>query len=148
MRRIMGARLRGDRRGQALVEFALLAPILLLIIVGLIEFGRAWQAYQVVTDAAREGARIAAVADPTVTTDTVADRINRQLARSALDSASAVKTVQVNGVAANPGAAATGDVIFVEIRYPYRFVFLRPFMGWTGANAQISLNAGSVMRKE
>ncbi|MBN1485128.1 MAG: pilus assembly protein [Chloroflexia bacterium] len=45
------------RRGQTVVEFALILPILLLIALGLIEFGRAFFVYSVVSNAAREGAR-------------------------------------------------------------------------------------------
>ena len=46
-----------DDGGQALVEFALIMPFLLLFLVGIVEFGRAWNQHQVITDAAREGAR-------------------------------------------------------------------------------------------
>ncbi len=48
-------------RGQTLVEFALLVPVLLLLIFGAIEFGRVFHATHVITSAAREGARAAAV---------------------------------------------------------------------------------------
>ncbi len=44
-------------RGQALVEMALILPVLLLLIFGIIEFGRIFNAYLIVTNAAREGAR-------------------------------------------------------------------------------------------
>ncbi|MBT8395702.1 MAG: pilus assembly protein [Gemmatimonadetes bacterium] len=54
---------RGDS-GQALVEFALVVPILLLLLLGIVEFARAWNIYEVLTDAAREGARTAVVDDP------------------------------------------------------------------------------------
>jgi len=47
--------------GQALVEFALVATLLLLLLFGAIEFGRVFHAYHVITSAAREGARAAAV---------------------------------------------------------------------------------------
>ena len=49
------------RRGQALVEFALVVPILLLLLLGIVDFARAWNVYEVLTDAAREGAREAVV---------------------------------------------------------------------------------------
>jgi len=48
-------------RGQALVEFALVIPIFLLIVVALFDLGRAVFAYNTLTNAAREGARIAIV---------------------------------------------------------------------------------------
>ena len=48
---------RWGERGQALAEFALILPLMLLFIAGIVELGRAWNIKQVVTDAAREGAR-------------------------------------------------------------------------------------------
>ena len=46
--------MRGDE-GQALVEFALILPVILLLVVGMLEFARAWNLHQALTDAAREG---------------------------------------------------------------------------------------------
>jgi Flp pilus assembly protein TadG len=48
-------------RGQALVEFALVIPIFLLVLIGLFDLGRAVLAYTSVTNAAREGARLGIV---------------------------------------------------------------------------------------
>jgi len=45
--------------GQALVEFALIIPVLLFIIIGIIDLGRAFHAYIAITNASREGARYA-----------------------------------------------------------------------------------------
>ncbi len=53
--------LSGDERGQALVELAIALPLLILILMGIFEFGRAFYTYQVVTNASREGARVAAL---------------------------------------------------------------------------------------
>jgi Flp pilus assembly protein TadG len=47
--------------GQSLVEFAIVIPILLLLLVGIMEFSRAWMARNILTGAAREAARVAAV---------------------------------------------------------------------------------------
>lgn len=49
------------RRGQAIVEFALVLPIFILILVGILEFGLVFHQYLVVTSASREGARVAAL---------------------------------------------------------------------------------------
>jgi Flp pilus assembly protein TadG len=49
------------RRGQALVEFALVIPIFLLVLVAIFDLGRAVFAYNTLTNAAREGARMAIV---------------------------------------------------------------------------------------
>ncbi len=50
-----------DKRGQSLVEFALVLPILLLVLFGITEFGRAIMVTNVLNTASREGARLAAV---------------------------------------------------------------------------------------
>jgi TadE-like protein len=56
-------RRRLNRKGQALVEFALVLPLVLLLVVGMLEFARAWNLHQTMTDAVREGARRAVLAD-------------------------------------------------------------------------------------
>lgn len=48
-------------RGQSALELALILPILLMLVVGIAEFGRAWMTVNVLTGAVREGARLAAV---------------------------------------------------------------------------------------
>lgn len=60
---------RAAGRGQALVEFALVIPIFLLVLVALFDLGRAVFAYNTLTNAAREGARMAIVNQhvPTIT---------------------------------------------------------------------------------
>lgn len=54
-----------NNRGQSVVEFALVLPIILLLLGGMIDFGRVFHEYLVVTAAAREGARSAAVGSDT-----------------------------------------------------------------------------------
>lgn len=50
-------------RGQAIVELALTLPLLLLIVMGVFDFGLLFQRFEVVTNAAREGARLAVLSD-------------------------------------------------------------------------------------
>ena len=54
-----------NKRGQAIIEFAMLLPILLLVLFGITEFGRAIMVKNVLHTAAREGARLAVVSDST-----------------------------------------------------------------------------------
>ena len=58
---IRGLRIRSER-GAELVEFALVLPLLLVLIGGIVDFGFLFQRYEVVTNAAREGARLASLA--------------------------------------------------------------------------------------
>ena len=62
-------------RGTALIEAAVTIPLLLLVAVGIFEFGRAYQTWQVLTNAAREGARVAVL--PSGNPDAVADRVRQ-----------------------------------------------------------------------
>ncbi|MBM4407452.1 MAG: pilus assembly protein [Chloroflexi bacterium] len=57
-------------RGQALVEFALIVPVFLMLLFALVDFGRVVFAQQAITQGAREGARAALVTalDPAITT--------------------------------------------------------------------------------
>lgn len=54
-------RAHGSARGQALVEFALILPILLILVLGLFDLGRAVYGYNAVANAARNGTRVAIV---------------------------------------------------------------------------------------
>jgi len=51
--------MKGNQRGSAVVEAALIIPILLMFLIGILEFGRAYNEYQVLTNAAREACRYA-----------------------------------------------------------------------------------------
>lgn len=59
-----------SEKGQNLVEFALVVPLLLLLVIGIAEFGRAWMTKNIMTGAAREAVRMAAVPHPAGFTDT------------------------------------------------------------------------------
>ncbi len=127
--------------GQAIVEFALVLVLLLMLVIGVFEFGRAWNIYQVITDAARGGARMAVVADPGVSQDSVFATIRNALSRAGLNPSSA--TIRITGWRSGTGTPAT-----VTIQFPYTFVFLRPLMGWTSQSAAITLATAFTMRNE
>jgi Flp pilus assembly protein TadG len=131
---------RRSDEGQAVVEFALVVPVLLLLVLGVFEFGRAWSAHQAVTDAAREGARLAVIADPAVTEDSV-----RKVVRNALSGAS------LNGELAQIELAGvddpTGEPARVAVRYPYQFTMLKALRGVNGGGA-VTLGTAFVMRNE
>src|SRR5512134_2846277 len=60
----MRNRLIKSQRGAALLETAITLPLILLVSVAIFEFGRAYQTWQVLTNAAREGARVAVLPNP------------------------------------------------------------------------------------
>jgi len=138
------SRRRTDDRGQSLVEFAIILPVLLALVVGIFEFGRAWNVYQVTTNAAREGARLAVISTSTETM--VRQVVDDALARAALDPD--VGTIAIEGV-----GGGTGTPAMVSISYPYQFTFLGPVValldGDDGpAAGTIALSTSIVMRNE
>ena len=62
-------------RGQGLIEFALVLPLLLVLMLGIMEFSRAWMTQNIMTGAAREAARMYAVRDDTIAADARADQV-------------------------------------------------------------------------
>lgn len=124
-----------DNRGASAVEFALVLPLLVLLVFGIIEFGRIYNTYLAVTHAAREGARIASVRNGTGATD---DEIKDQVvARSALD-------ITPGNIALIPGPNfdTPGQAITVEVHYPVTLSI--PLLG---ANA-FELKSEGIMRIE
>ncbi|HZR96689.1 MAG TPA: TadE family protein [Gaiellaceae bacterium] len=99
-----------NERGQTMVEFALVLPVLLLVLFGIIQFGLAFTHYVALTDAVRAGARTAAVSrlSPTRVPDTVA---KVKTASGDLD------TTQVNVTVTSTWTP--GQDVVVSATYPY-----------------------------
>jgi Flp pilus assembly protein TadG len=126
------------------VEFALVVPLLLVLLVGIIEFGRAWNCHQVITDAAREGARWSVIADQAITQPDVENRIRQYIAASGFNDSLAVISF--------PDGFKTGsnNVTAVRVEFPYRFVFLKALinLAFTTANGTVTLATEARMRNE
>ncbi|SDD87667.1 TadE/TadG family type IV pilus assembly protein [Auraticoccus monumenti] len=123
---------RTDReRGAAAVEFALVVPLLLLLVVGIAEFGRAYNAQTTLSGAAREGVRVMALHD-----DAAAARTATQAAASPLVLSSSQISVSPTSCASS---SATDSTATVRITYPLDFVG-----GFFGAS--VTLTGKAVMR--
>ena len=110
---------RQTEQGQALVEFALILPVILLLVVGVLEFARAWNLHQVMTDAAREGARRAVLADPGMDRDSVKAAMWRHLAAFGYDPGYSTMTISPDA-----NFKERGENITIELSLPYRFAIL------------------------
>lgn len=129
---------RMNRKGQNLVEFALVVPLLLLLLIGIAEFGRAWMARNIMTGAAREAVRVAAVKPGSgVTDNTWLARANAVLSSAALTGA--VPTIYDDGT---PFGTITVTVTYIN--YP---LFIPGLGLWPGLGT-IDLNSSTTMRKE
>lgn len=93
---------RANRAGAAAVEMALVLMLLIVLVFGIIEFGRAIMVHQVLTNAAREGARRAVI--PGATDAQVQARIDAYLDAAGIDAADATTTIEING---SPGSIST-----------------------------------------
>ena len=143
----------GGRRGQSLVEFALVVPILLLMLVGIIEFGRAWNVSQTVTYAARQGSRVAAVlnatgSDPVVARDSVVAVVTNVLASNNINTTGCPPGCvdSINGLIGGQGTPVT-----VWVGVPYQFMIMGPVMALNSEsfpNGTITLRSTAVMRNE
>jgi Flp pilus assembly protein TadG len=132
-------------RGAELVEFAFVFPTLLLVMLGIIDFGFLFQRYEVVTNAAREGARVAIL--PGYQTADVQARVNQYLTAGGLTG-----TATVTVGAAQPIAVGSQCITVrpVTVGYQHQFLFLGPILGLMGGGALTdkTLNATSSMRSE
>src|SRR5213593_3315977 len=115
--------LRTNRSGQNLVEFALVVVMLLLLVVGICEFGRAWNLYQILVNAAREGARLAALPSGFTTTAAVTTRVQSYLSTGHVDPSKA--TVIIGGSGVDGG---TGSQVSITVSYPYQFGYVGPII--------------------
>jgi Flp pilus assembly protein TadG len=102
------------RRGAATVEFAVVAPLLFVLIMGMIEFGSIMMAGQLVTNAARSACRQGTL--PGATTATVTTAVTNALSAGGVKSPTV--TVKVNDVVADASTAKTGDKITVTVQVP------------------------------
>jgi Flp pilus assembly protein TadG len=138
---------RGER-GAELIEFALVLPLLLLVVLGIVDFGFMFQRLEVVTNAAREGARIAVLAG--YSTIDVKDRVNDYLLEGGVPIV--VGTNPVINVNQVPLAVPGGGTITaeqVQVTYTHTYMFLSGLASWFGGSfSTVPLNAVSTMRVE
>ena len=146
------AALNGIRRrcksasGQELIEFGLTLPLLLIVLLGIIEFGLMFRDYEVVTNAAREGARIAVL--PTYTKNDALTRINQYLTAGRLDPTIVTKTV--GDPVSTPIGGNCMYTVRVDVVYPHAILFVGGIARYFGGlfPGTVNLTATSTMRTE
>jgi Flp pilus assembly protein TadG len=134
MARVIPAFVRSNR-GQAVIEFALILPLLLLLCFGITEFGRAWMTMNILTSAAREGVRLAAVTAPDVAAVT-------QRVRDVCDAARVVPST-ITVVPPDPNDVNRRVSVTVETQF---VVIPGQILG--SFNGSIPLRTTSIMRHE
>ncbi|MGD8318834.1 MAG: pilus assembly protein [Gemmatimonadota bacterium] len=130
-----------DRSGQAMVEFALVTPLLLILILAVVDFSRAWYAHQVITNTAREALRAAVVDNPAYTQEAMKAQINDQLKVASLDPSRA-------GISFDGWRSGTGNPATIELTYRFDFDILGPLMEWAAGDRTVTLHSRFIMRNE
>ena len=115
-----------EERGQTMVEFALVVPILCVILFGILQFGALYNDYVTLTDASRVGARKAAVSRHEADPEGAAEAAARS-------SAQGLDPGQL-GVFVNATAWEHGESVTVEATYPYEIDLL----GFVVASGELS----------
>ena len=136
----------GEERGAQLVEFALVFPLVLLMTAGIIDVGLLIKDYQVVTNAAREGARLGAVQGGVPAAITA--RVNAYLAAGGLQGSATTDVQQV--LVPNPSGPAV-SAVRVVVAYPHEYLVLAPVATLFAADSiasSVTLRAGVTMRQE
>lgn len=136
-------------RGSAMVETAISIPILLVMMVGIFEVGRAYETWQVLTNAAREGARMSVTPSSSQSTTTALIRqymADGQLTKSATAAVVVNKGASIN-VNGTPMSASA-----VTVDYPFEFIMLQPVVRLVAPGATVggplTMRATAIMRNE
>lgn len=127
------------RRGATLVEFAVVAPVLFLLIFGIIEFGRLMMVQQAMTNAAREAGREASLATTLNAADV--DTAARSFMSRVMTNASNAQKVRVNITPASMASVPSGTPVTVAIDVNFSDVSWLP-------GSLLNLAGGRVLRAE
>lgn len=101
-----------NEKGQSLVEFAILLPIILLLLMGILEFGLMLNSYLTINNSAREGARLGIVAGSDPEISELITKISPNLD---------IEKLIVN-ITPLEGSRQSGDTLTVEVIYNYQVI--------------------------
>ena len=139
-----------NHRGASAVEFALILPLLLCVLFGIVEFGLLMYNKAVITNASREGARAGIVFSPRPDAPTI-EQIVRNYADAHVIS---FPTGMTNPNVPSGACTAFGNNLIVDVSYPYQFLVFSGLVGLLGSGTPgtipgtVTLTARTVMRCE
>ena len=135
----MRKRNRGEEKGSALIEAALILPVLLLLFMGIVEFGRMLMIQQVITNAAREGARVGATQ--------LSNSVALTSARTVTEDYLVKCGVDLNKASVDPVFSQVNGTEAVQVSISYDYAV--GLMGWfPGIGNNVGLNSRVIMRRE
>lgn len=130
--------------GQSLVEFALLLPVLLILVLALVDAGRAVISYTALTNAARVGARVAIVNQSNDATCGGVRTFKCAAAAQAVGMGIAPGSISDVAITGSNCAVAGNCDVTVTVTYPYQVI--TPLIGLAFPN--VNLTASATMRVE
>jgi Flp pilus assembly protein TadG len=127
------------QEGSSLVEFSVLAPLFVVLLFSLVEFGMSIYSKEVITNASREGARLGVVySTPRKTVSDITTTIQSYLTKSGF---TGTPTISVTGAGGTSGSQLT-----VNVTYPYTFQVLPNFVSTLAGS--LTMNAKTIMLME
>jgi len=140
-----------NQRGVSALEFTILAPLLFVLVFGIVEFGLLFYDKAMLTNASREGARAGIIAKSPRVTISEIKQVVLNYAQSHLITFGS-DTLEEDNIDVNPDPSGLsfGDDLTVTVNYQYDFLVLPNFgaLGWGNLGDPITLTAVTVMRME
>jgi Flp pilus assembly protein TadG len=139
---------RASSRGQSLVEFALVFPLFILLVAGMIDFGMGLYSYMTINNAARDAARLGATmctANPCA--GAVKARVTANVGGLGIDAPVVTCRASTTAVPAHPnpnctsGTALPGDDVIVNVTYTYRMIWPLAFGNTISMSSQTTMLA-------
>ncbi len=128
---------RRSRSGQSLAELALIMPLLLMIVLGVIDFGRLFGSYIALQNASREGARFASLYSTTVTIPEIKERA---IAEASATGYPGLREDQVEVDPPNQSGWRDGTPVTVRMVYPFQLLTTAIF-----SSSQITVTVQTTM---
>jgi Flp pilus assembly protein TadG len=139
-------------RGQSLVEFALVVPVFIVLVLGIVDFGMALRSYVTVTNAAREGARYAVLGCKDSTQE---DAIKDQVISRSSGLIKTRSDVIVDAAPDTSGvdacsASVPGSTNPIKITANYDYAYITPLGNFVAAlsGGPLHISSSSTMRVE
>lgn len=133
-----------DQQGAVAVEFAFVLPLLIVLLVGIMEFGLILYNQQVITNACREGTRAGIVARTPRLDLTAISKVVNDYAQDHLVTFGTATSAAT--VIDNSGGTAFGNDLTVKVTYDYDFLVLSKFVSSLAGG--LTLSAQTVMKYE
>jgi Flp pilus assembly protein TadG len=136
-----------DQEGASAIEFAIVLPLLMMMLFGIIEFSIAFYDKAMITNASREGARAGIVLQPAPREAATEDaEIQNVIDYFLADKLITLGTTNIPAVAITREGFSTGDALTVTVTYIYDYYVLPGFV--SGITGPVTLDATTVMKME